>query len=97
VRGVDTEGKKVYHITPEGEAFLREHREVTDDIFDRVRDMVGGFAAGGMGELNAAFARLAGQTYRNAWRLGPDSPVLARMAEALKKAAAEIEEIVRAR
>jgi DNA-binding PadR family transcriptional regulator len=97
VRAVETEGKKVYHITPEGEAFLREHRELTDDIFDRVRDMVGGFAAGGMGELNAAFAALAGRTYRNAWRLGPDSPLLARMAEALKKAAAEIEDIAKAR
>ena len=93
VRAVETEGKKVYHITPEGEAFLREHRQFTDDIFDRVRDMVGGFAAGGMGELNAAFARLARQTYGNAWRLGPDSPVLTRMAEVLKKAAADIEEI----
>jgi DNA-binding PadR family transcriptional regulator len=97
VRAVETEGKKVYHITPEGEAFLHEHREFTDDIFDRVRDMVGGFASGGMGELNAAFARLAGQAYRNAWRLGPESPVLTRMAEVLRKAAAEIEEIAKAR
>jgi len=97
VRAVETEGKKVYHITPEGAAFLHEHREFTDDIFDRVRDMVGGFAAGGMGEINAALAALAGRTYRNAWRLGPDSPLLARIAEALKKAAEEIEEIVKAR
>ena len=97
VRAVEAEGKKVYHITPEGKAFLHEHREVTDDIFDRVRDMVGGFAAGGMGDLNAAFARLAGQTYKNAWRVGPDSPVLARMAEALRKAAAEIDEIAKPR
>jgi DNA-binding PadR family transcriptional regulator len=97
VRAVETEGKKVYHITPEGAAFLHEHREFTDDIFDRVRDMVGGFAAGGMGEINAALAALAGRTYRNAWRLGPDSPLLARIAEALKKAAEEIEQIVKAR
>jgi DNA-binding PadR family transcriptional regulator len=96
VRAVETEGKKVYHITPEGEAFLHEHRDVTNDIFDRVRDMVGGFAAGGMGELNAAFARLAGQTYRNAWHVGPDNPLLARMAEVLKKATAEIEKIAKA-
>jgi len=97
VRAVETEGKKVYHITPEGKAFLHEHREFTDDIFDRVRDMVGGFAAGGMGELNAAFARLAGEAYRSAWRLGSDHPALVRMAEVLKKAAADIEEIAKAR
>jgi DNA-binding PadR family transcriptional regulator len=97
VRAVETEGKKVYHITPEGKAFLHEHREFTDDIFDRVRDVVGGFASGGMGELNAAFARLAGQTYKIAWRLGPENPVLERMADVLKKAAVEIEELAKAR
>lgn len=97
VRVVETEGKKVYHITPEGEAFLHEHREFTDDIFDRVRDMVGGFASGGIGEMNAAFARLAGQAYRIAWRRGPEDPVLARVAERLRKAAQEIEEIAKAR
>jgi DNA-binding PadR family transcriptional regulator len=96
VRAVETEGKKVYQITPEGEAFLHEHREFTDDIFDRVRDMVGGFATGGLGELNAAFGRLAGLTYRHAWRLGPHSPAVERMAEVLKKATLEIEEITKA-
>jgi len=97
VRAAEADGKKVYHITDEGKAFLHEHREFTDDIFDRVRDMVGGFAAGGMGDLNGTFARLAGQTYRAAWRLGPDHPALARMAEVLKKAAVEIEDIAKAR
>jgi DNA-binding PadR family transcriptional regulator len=97
VRAVETEGKKVYQITPEGETFLHEHREFTEDIFDRVRDMVGGFAGGRMGELHAAFGRLARLTYRHAWRLGPDDPVVARMAEVLKRATAEIEEIAKAR
>src|SRR5512134_2718210 len=32
VRVVETEGKKVYHITPEGQAFLHEHSDFTDDI-----------------------------------------------------------------
>jgi hypothetical protein len=50
-----------------------------------------------MGELNAAFARLAGQTYKIAWRLGPENPVLERMTDVLKKAAVEIEELAKAR
>src|SRR5262249_48967343 len=91
VRVVESEGKKVYHITAEGEAFLHEHREFAEDIFDRVRDMVGGFASGEMGELNAAFARIARQIYGHAWQHGPSSPVVARMAEVLRRAAAEIE------
>jgi hypothetical protein len=96
VRVVEAEGRKVYHITPEGEAFLQEHREFADDIFDRLRDMVGGFAAGRMGDLNASFARLAGLVYRTAYRVGPENPAIARMAEILRKAAEDIEAITRA-
>ncbi len=96
VRVVETEGRKVYHITPEGEAFLQEHRECADDIFDRLRDVVGGFASGRMGDLNSSFGRLAGIVYRTAYRVGSDHPAIARMAEVLKKAAEEIETILKA-
>ncbi len=91
VRAVETEGKRVYHITPEGEAFLEAHRDVIDEILERVRDTVRGFAGGRMGEVNQAFAKLAAATYRQAWRLGPDDPAVARVAEILRKAAEEIE------
>src|SRR5437762_4232075 len=32
VRAVETEGRRVYHITAEGEHFLDENRDVIDDI-----------------------------------------------------------------
>ena len=38
VRMVETEGKKVYHITPEGERYLEQHRDLLDEILDRVRE-----------------------------------------------------------
>ena len=44
VRVVEEGGKKVYHITPEGEAFLESNKGTIDDIFDRVRDTVRDFA-----------------------------------------------------
>jgi DNA-binding PadR family transcriptional regulator len=91
VRAVETEGKKVYHITPEGEAFLDEHQDVVEGIFERVRDAVHGFTGGPMAELNQAFARLTGLAYREAWRTGPNDPELRRVVEILKKAADEIE------
>jgi DNA-binding PadR family transcriptional regulator len=91
VRAVEAEGKRVYHITPEGEAFLEQHRDVIDEIFERVRDTVRGFAGGKMGEVNQAFARVARATYKQAWRIGPDDPSLVRVAEALRKAAEDIE------
>src|SRR5215813_3008549 len=38
VKARDVEGKKVYEITDAGRKFLREHRDVIEDIFDRVKD-----------------------------------------------------------
>ncbi len=92
IRAVDTEGKKVYHITPEGEQYLNENKDVLDEIFDRVRDTVRDLAGGSMGEMNSAFGNLARATYRRAWRSGPDHPALKQVAEILRKATAEIEQ-----
>jgi DNA-binding PadR family transcriptional regulator len=91
VRSVETEGKRVYHITPQGEQFLEEHRDTLDDIFERLRDTVRDFAGGSMGDLNRAFSRLATTTYKQAWRGGSGHPAIARMAEILNRAANEIE------
>ena len=46
VRVVETDGKKVYHVTPEGAKYLEEHRGVLDEIFDRVRETVREFTGG---------------------------------------------------
>ena len=91
VRVAETEGKKVYHITPEGEAFLDEHRDVLDEILERVRGAVRGFAGGSMGELSEAFARLARLAYGEAWRAEPGDPKVGKILEILKKAVADIE------
>jgi DNA-binding PadR family transcriptional regulator len=91
VRAVESEGKRVYHITPEGEGFLEQHRDVIDEILERVRETVRGFAGGRMGEVNQAFGRVARATYKQVWRIGPDDPELGRVAEVLRKAAEEIE------
>jgi DNA-binding PadR family transcriptional regulator len=92
VKSVTTDGKKVYHITPEGERFLAEHRDVLDDIFERVRETVRDFAGGAMGELNGAFARLATSVYKRAWRKGPEDPAIRRVTEILRKATDDIEQ-----
>lgn len=91
VRVVEENGKKVYHITPEGEAFLAEHKDAIEDIFDRVRDTVRDFAGGPMGELHQAFARVAGATYKRAWRWGGSHPAVPRIVELLKQTADAIE------
>jgi DNA-binding PadR family transcriptional regulator len=93
IKAVDTSGKKVYQITPEGERYLEEHRDVLDQIVERVRETIRDFTGGGLGEVQGAFARLAGTTFRRAWRRGPDDPALKRVAEILRKAAEEIEQV----
>lgn len=90
-RAVETDGKKVYHITPEGERYLERHRDLLDEILDRVRATVRDFTGGGVGEVQQAFARLAGVTLKRAWRRGPDDPALKRVAEILRKAAEDVE------
>ncbi len=91
VKAGDVDGKKVYHITPEGEQFLDANQTVLDDIFDRVKDTVRDFAGGHMADLNHAFTRLAAVTYKRAWRWGPDHPSVAKIVEILKRAADDIE------
>src|SRR3979490_3446839 len=36
----EVEGKKVYEVTDAGRKFLDEHKDVVDDIFERVHDTV---------------------------------------------------------
>lgn len=90
VRPVETEGRKTYHITPEGEAFLDQHRDTIEEIFDRVRETVRDFTGGAMGELSQAFTRLAAAAWRDAWRLGPGDPRIRSIVEILNRAADEI-------
>lgn len=91
VQALEQDGKKVYSITPEGERFLDDNAQVLDDILDRVRDTVKGFAGGRMGDLHGAFARLATATYKRAWRYGPHHPAIERIVEILRRTADEVE------
>src|SRR5437867_6434270 len=91
VRLEEQEGKKVYHITPEGERFLDENKSVVEDILDRVRDTLRDFAGGHMADLNGAFARLASVTFKRAWRWGPDHPAIPRVIEILRRATDDID------
>jgi DNA-binding PadR family transcriptional regulator len=93
IKAVDTDGKKVYHVTPEGERYLEEHRDLLDGIIDRVRETVRDFTGGGIGEIQGAFAHLAAVTFKRAWRKGPDDPALLRVAEILRKAGDDIEQV----
>ena len=91
IRAVDAEGKKIYEVTPEGEKYLEEHKDLLDEIVDRVRETVRDFTGGAIGELQGQFARLAKDTFRHAWRRGPNDPAVRRVVEILKQAADDVE------
>ena len=92
VRAKDVDGKKVYEITDEGRKFLDEHKDVVEDIFDRVRDAVDQALGGGIAELNRAVGRLIRKVYRTHWRSRSDES-RQKIADILNKAAEEIEAV----
>ena len=91
VRVVEEDGKKVYHITPEGERFLDENEDVLTDIGERMKEALRGVAGGAVADVNAAFAQLTKRVFSGAWHNGPDSERTAKIAEILRRATAEIE------
>jgi DNA-binding PadR family transcriptional regulator len=88
-------GKKIYEITPEGKAYLAEHRSTVEDIFDRIAEFGASFFGGAMMEVNHAFKNLGRATYTTAPRHSRDPERLRRIKEVLERAAREIEEIGR--
>jgi DNA-binding PadR family transcriptional regulator len=86
-------GKKVYEITPEGKAYLAEHRNTVDDIFDRIADFGSSFFGAPMMEVNHAFKELARATYATAPRHARDTERLAKIRAVLERAAREIDEL----
>src|SRR2546428_432770 len=85
----DVGGKKVYEVTDAGRQFLQEHRDVVDDIFDRVREAVDRVAGGAMADVNRAVGRVVKATYRAGWKI--DEAARKRVADVLARAAEEID------
>jgi len=94
VKAKDLEGKKVYEITDAGRAFLDSHKDVVEDIFDRIRDAVDQALGGSMAELNHAVGHLVKEVYRTGWKAREDA-VRKKLAEILQRAAAEVEAVAK--
>src|SRR5438552_8114961 len=92
----DVEGKKVYEITDVGRRFLDEHRDVVDDIFDRVRDAVDRTLGGGMSDVNRYLGRLLKTAYRTGWR-ARDEATRQRLVAILDHVVGEVEALATAK
>jgi len=93
VRAREVEGKKVYEITDAGRTFLVEHKDVVEEIFDRVADAVERTVGGSMAEVNRALGHVVKNVYRVGWKASDDA-ARKRLAEILTKTAQEIETLV---
>jgi DNA-binding PadR family transcriptional regulator len=89
----DDGGRKVYHITPEGSAYLAEHSTTVDSIFDRIARFVEGVLDAPMMDVNNAFRRVGRAAYGHASRNVNDKAKLQRIKEILERAAAELEQL----
>lgn len=92
VRATEENGKKVYEITQDGLKFLDDHRDVVEDIFDRVKHAVDEVLGGGMADLNRALGQLMRSAYRTGWR-SRDDAVRQKIAEIVTKAAEQIDAV----
>jgi len=90
----DVEGKKVYEITDTGRAFLDEHKDIVEDIFDRVSETVERTVGGSMVEVNRALGQLVKAVYRTGWKAETDAARKG-VAEILAKATAEIDTLAK--
>ncbi|HUL49283.1 MAG TPA: PadR family transcriptional regulator [Gemmatimonadales bacterium] len=93
VKAREVDGKKVYEITEQGRAFLLEHKDVVEEIFDRVADAVERTVGGSMAEVNRALGQLVKNVYRVGWKVSDDA-ARKRLAEILTRTAKEIEALV---
>lgn len=90
----DVDGKKVYEITDAGRTFLEEHKDVVEDIFERVTEAVERTVGGSMVEVNRALGQLVKAVYRTGWKASADA-ARKRLAEILARAAEEVEGLAR--
>src|SRR5438105_7881082 len=89
----DEGGRKVYEITLEGSAYLKEHSTTVDSIFDRIARFMEGFLDAPMMEVNGAFRRVARSAYGQASKHVNDGAKLQRIREILDRATAELEQL----
>lgn len=91
VRAEERDGKKVYHITDEGRAYLDKHRDRVDDVTDRVDDFASMFGGHGMGDLTRTFVRLAQASMEKAMEAAGDREAVESLREVLEQARRDIE------
>ena len=85
VQSEEVDGKKIYSVTKEGEAFLAENEEHVEDIFARFDQFTGRFGRE-MRDLSRSFSQLARDTFETAFKWTEDSGFINEMKDILDEA-----------
>ncbi|MEZ4417620.1 MAG: PadR family transcriptional regulator [Gemmatimonadota bacterium] len=86
------DGKRVYSVTPEGEAYLAEHEEKVKKIDERIREATEKFFGQDMKNLVDSFSKLAEETFEGAFKWTEDADFMGHVKEILDSASERIEE-----
>ena len=89
----DEQGRKLYAITPEGEAQLADNKAEVDAIFGRFREREEAFGRGGMGSVVRAMMNLRAATRLRLRSRAATPEQIQAIVDALDEAAKKIERI----
>lgn len=89
----ETEGKKVYSVTPAGLEYLKANAARVEQLFERLEETGRGFRRGRSPEIMKAFMDLRGAVMSKVWRRGASPEQIKKIAEAIHKAAEEIDKL----
>ena len=90
-------GKKVYAITDEGRKFLAENRTTVDDVFERLAELGDSILGDRVRPAHEAMGALGRAYWRATMRQQASPEAIAKAAEILRRAAAELEGLVQTR
>jgi DNA-binding PadR family transcriptional regulator len=93
IAATQTEGKKVYSVTEEGLKYLEANKERVGQLFERLEETGRGFKRGRAPELMKAFMDLRGAVMSKMWRRNATPEQIKKIAEAIHKAAEEIDKL----
>jgi DNA-binding PadR family transcriptional regulator len=88
-----TEGKKVYSVTPQGLEYLAANSSRVDQLFERLEETGRSFRRGRSPELMKAFMDLRGSVMSKVWRRNATPEQIKKIAEAIHAAAETIDKL----
>ena len=90
-RSVDEGGRKVYSITDEGRAYLKEHQVTVDDVFERLSELGASIFGDAVRPAHEAMADVGRAYWRATMRQRATPETITKVTEILRRAAAELD------